>query len=79
VTPDLETGARLLSATLPVDRPESEIADVLSAHQQRFRDVMMGSYPLLRGGRPATDLVLRCSDPARLAEAVDELKIALAL
>jgi len=79
VTPDLETGARLLSATLPVDRPESEIADVLSAHQQRVRDVMMGSYPLLRDGRPATDLVLRCSDPARLAEAVDELKIALAL
>ncbi len=79
LTPDLETGAKLLSVTLPVDRPESEIADPFSAHQRRYPDVMMGSYPLLRQGRPATDLVLRCRDAARLNEALEELKIALAL
>ncbi|MFA5956066.1 competence/damage-inducible protein A [Hyphomicrobium sp.] len=79
VTPSLETGAKLLSVTIPVDRPESEIAEILSAHQQRFSDVAMGSYPLLRNGRHASDLVLRCSDPARLEEAALTLKAALSL
>lgn len=79
VLPDLDTGARLLSATVPVDRPESEIADVFSAHQRRYADVMMGSYPRLRDGRPVTDLVLRSSDEARLGEAVETLKLALGL
>jgi molybdenum cofactor synthesis domain-containing protein len=79
VTPDLETGARLLSVTLPVDRPESEIAEIFAAHQQRFSDVMMGSYPLLRKGHPAADLVLRCADQSRLAEAAATLKSALNL
>lgn len=79
VTPTLDTGAALLSITIPVDRPESEIADAFSAHQQRYRDVAMGSYPLLRNGRPATDLVLRCSDLARLNDATATLKAALKL
>ena len=79
VTPDLKTGARLLSVTIPVNRPESEIADIFSAHQQLYRDVQMGSYPLLRDGRPASDLVLRCSDELRLAEAAATLKVALKL
>ncbi|MGO4684068.1 competence/damage-inducible protein A [Hyphomicrobium sp. 2TAF46] len=79
VTPDLKTGAKLLSVTIPVNRPESEIADVFSAHQQLYRDVQMGSYPLLRDGRPASDLVLRCSDEDRLAEAAATLKVALHL
>lgn len=79
VTPALDTGARLLSVTIAVDRPESEIADVFSAHQRRYRDVAMGSYPLLRNGRPATDLVLRCSDAERLDEAAETLKTALGL
>jgi molybdenum cofactor synthesis domain-containing protein len=79
VTPTLKTGNRLLSVTIPVDRPESEIADIFSAHQKRYRDVAMGSYPLFRNGHPASDLVLRCSDPARLKEAAETLKVALSL
>jgi molybdenum cofactor synthesis domain-containing protein len=79
VTPKLETGAKLLSITIPVDRPESEIADIFATHQQRYRDVAMGSYPQLRNGRPVSDLVLRCADPQRLEEAADTLKVALNL
>ncbi|WP_409560519.1 molybdopterin-binding protein [Hyphomicrobium sp. B1] len=79
VTPMLETGAKLLSITIPVDRPESEIADIFSTHQQRYRDVAMGSYPQLRNGRPVSDLVLRCSNPQRLNEAAETLKAALNL
>lgn len=77
VTPRLKTGARMLSETIALDRPESQIADLFAAHQKRFPDVAMGSYPSMRDGRPATDLVLRAVDPARLTEARDTLKAAL--
>jgi molybdenum cofactor synthesis domain-containing protein len=77
VTPDLQKGDRLHSVTIPVDRPESEIADVFSAHQLRYRDVAMGSYPRLRDGRPVSDLVLRSANVDRLTEAAETLKAAL--
>ena len=79
ITPDLETGDKMLSVTIAVDRPESEIADVFSAHQQRYRDVAMGSYPHLRDGKPVADLVLRSADAGRLTEAAETLKTALGL
>ncbi|MBK9079760.1 MAG: competence/damage-inducible protein A [Hyphomicrobium sp.] len=64
VTPHLKTGAKMLSETIPLERPESQIADLFAAHQKRYPDVAMGSYPSLRDGKPATDLVLRCTDRA---------------
>jgi molybdenum cofactor synthesis domain-containing protein len=79
ITPDLETGDKVLSVTIAVDRAESEIADVFSAHQQRYRDVAMGSYPHLRDGKPVADLVLRSANAGRLAEAAETLKTALGL
>ena len=79
ITPDLETGDKILSVTIAVDRPESEIADVFSAHQQRYRDVAMGSYPRLLDGKPVADLVLRSADADRLAEAAATLRTALGL
>lgn len=78
-TPGLETGARITSLTVPVDRPESEIAEVFATLQERFPDVAMGSYPLLRDGQPAADLVLRCTDAARAEDAARMLKEALGL
>ncbi len=77
VTPRLKTGARMLSETIPLDRPESQIAELFAAHQKRYPDVAMGSYPSMRDGKPQTDLVLRSVDPARLIEARDTLKAAL--
>jgi molybdenum cofactor synthesis domain-containing protein len=79
VTPRLKTGARMLSETIPLDRPESQIADLFAAHQKRYPDVAMGSYPSLRNGKPATDLVLRSVDRIRLTEAWDTLKVALGI
>ncbi|MFN0218924.1 MAG: competence/damage-inducible protein A [Hyphomicrobium sp.] len=79
VTPSLQTGAKRHVATIAVDRPESEIAEIFAAHQRRYPDVAMGSYPCLRNGRPAADLVLRAVDPARLAEAVETLRSALSM
>jgi molybdenum cofactor synthesis domain-containing protein len=79
VTPRLKTGAKMLSETIPLDRPESQIADLFAAHQKRFPDVAMGSYPSLRDGKPATDLVLRSVSPERLLEALETLKTVLGL
>ncbi len=79
VTPRLATGARMLTETISLDRPESQIADLFAAHQRAYPDVAMGSYPCLRDGRPSTDLVLRATNSARLNEAVDVLRRTLAL
>jgi molybdenum cofactor synthesis domain-containing protein len=79
VTPRLATGARMLSETIALDRPESQIAELFAAHQRAYPDVAMGSYPSMRDGRPATDLVLRATNSSRLAEAVATLKTTLAL
>ncbi len=74
VTPRLKTGPCMLSRTIPLDQPESQIADAFAAHQRRFPSVAMGSYPTLRNGAPATDLVLRSTDAATLDEAYRTLK-----
>lgn len=79
VTPRLKTGARMLSDTIALDCPESQIADLFAEHQKRYPDVAMGSYPSLRHGKPATDLVLRSVDPERLEQARATLILALGL
>jgi molybdenum cofactor synthesis domain-containing protein len=74
----LKTGKKMLSAALELHRPEGEIAGPFAELQQRYPDVPMGSYPFQRDGKPGTQLVLRCTDAARLAEAENELKVLLA-
>ena len=74
----LKTGKKMLSTALDLHRPEGEIAEMFGALQQRYPDVPMGSYPFQRDGKPGTQLVLRSTDAARLAEAENELKVQLA-
>src|SRR5882762_3320590 len=74
----LKTGKKMLSTALDLHRPEGEIAEMFSNLQKRYPDVPMGSYPFQRDGKPGTQLVLRSLDPARLAEAENELKLQLA-
>jgi len=74
----LKTGKKMLSSAIDLHRPEGEIAGVFGELQQRYPDVPMGSYPFYRDGKPGTQLVLRSTDAARLAEAEAELKIQLA-
>jgi hypothetical protein len=68
----------MLSTAMDLHRPEGEIAEMFGALQKRYPDVPMGSYPFQRDGKPGTQLVLRCTDAARLAEAENELKTQLA-
>src|SRR5262245_12016507 len=73
----LKTGKKMLSAAMDLHRPEVEIADVFAALQKRYPDVPMGYYPFQRDGKPRTQLVLRCTDPARLSAAENDLKLQL--
>ena len=74
----LRTGKKMLSAAMDLHRPEGEIAEMFAGLQQRYPDVPMGSYPFQKDGKPGTQLVLRSTDAARLAEAERELKAQLA-
>jgi molybdenum cofactor synthesis domain-containing protein len=73
----LKTGKKMLSAAIELSRPEGEIAALFGEVQQRYPDVPMGSYPFFRDGKPGTQLVLRSTEPDRLAKAENELKMAL--
>jgi molybdenum cofactor synthesis domain-containing protein len=78
VTPKLKTGRKMLSVEIELFRPEGEIAELLGAAQAEFADVSMGSYPFNREARVyGTVLVLRSTDPDRLAAAEASLKARL--
>ena len=79
VTPSLKTGKKMLSETIELNHPEGAIADLFGAHQKEFPDVMMGSYPFGRDAKTwGTNLVLRSTDPDRLAAAFAGLQAKLA-
>jgi molybdopterin-biosynthesis enzyme MoeA-like protein len=77
VTAKLRTGTKMLTATSQIFRPEGDVADLFAAHQQKFPDVAMGSYPTFAEGRVSTQLVLRSTDSELLARAKDQLNDAL--
>lgn len=67
VLPMLETGTRLLSATIECPYGEGVIGGPLGAVQKAHPDTIMGSYPKYLDGRFWTELVVR----ARSQEALD--------
>ena len=75
VTPRLKTGKKMLSVEIELMRGEGEIAELFGETQKEFPDVSMGSYPFNREARVfGTQLVLRSTDPARLAAAEARLR-----
>ncbi|MBL4927062.1 competence/damage-inducible protein A [Fuscibacter oryzae] len=73
VLPTLTGGAPLLSQSLRVNRGEGEIASDFGALAAQFPDLSMGSYPFIQNGAHGTNLVIRGTDPALLAEAMKRL------
>lgn len=73
VLPQLTGGAPLHSASVRVLRGEGDIAAAFGALAARFADLSMGSYPFVQGGVQGTNLVVRGTDAARIAQAVAEL------
>ena len=79
ISPRLKTGKVMLSVTIELLRPEGEIAELFGETQAEFPDVPMGSNPFNRDARVfGTQLVLRATDPARLAAAEARLRERLA-
>ncbi|MGH1420014.1 MAG: competence/damage-inducible protein A [Hyphomicrobiaceae bacterium] len=70
----LKVGRKMLSQTIPVERPEGDIADMLGEHQNEYTDVSIGSYPSFRDGRMRCEIVLRCVDADRLNETAVSLR-----
>jgi molybdenum cofactor synthesis domain-containing protein len=68
VTPQLKTGARMLSDTVRADCREGDIGTELGAIAKEHPDVVIGSYPFMdENGAANTNVVIRSRDPQRLA------------
>jgi molybdenum cofactor synthesis domain-containing protein len=67
--PRLETGLAITSASVRVERPESVVAPALGELAREYPDLSIGSYPYYGSGGYGTNLVVRGTDPARVAEA----------
>lgn len=79
VLPLITGGAPLLSQSLRVDRGEGDIATPFGALAADYPDLSMGSYPFVLNGAYGTNLVIRGTDPARVAAAMADLSARLAL
>jgi len=73
----LKGGAKMLSRTISVYITEGTIAAGLSAIQNDFPEVEIGSYPFVRGTRLGTSLVARATDAGKLAAASAKIKTML--
>ncbi len=71
VAPRLRTGAKMISRTVRVERPEGAVAPGLGRVQEAYPDVQMGSYPFYEKDTFGTQLVLRSIDEDNLTDALD--------
>jgi len=79
VTPQLKTGAKMLSETVRADCREGDIGTELGAVAAAHPDVVIGSYPFMDEKRAAnTHVVLRSRDPRKLAAAKAAVEAMLA-
>jgi molybdenum cofactor synthesis domain-containing protein len=80
IRPTLTPGAEIFSVTVSCGLGEGVIADGLSAVQNRFPQVSVGSYPYFRMGQMGTSLVARGTDRAAVgacAEAIRSMVVGL--
>lgn len=74
VRPRLKGGRKILSKTLTLHTPESEVAAVLAEIEAAYDGVSLGSYPFFRDGKVGTQIVIRSADEAELDTALLALK-----
>jgi molybdenum cofactor synthesis domain-containing protein len=78
VTPQLKTGARMLSESVRADCREGDIGTELGTIAKAHPDVVIGSYPFMDekiGGN--THVVVRSRDPQKLAAAKAAVEVML--
>jgi molybdenum cofactor synthesis domain-containing protein len=69
----LKRGKRLMSNTIACKLYESQVAEPLSAIQDKYPNVSIGSYPHFRGGLLGLSLVLRSIENDQLDQATAEV------
>src|ERR1700735_1024993 len=79
VTPQLKTGAKMLSESVQADLREGDIGTELGVIAKAHPDVMIGSYPFMDEKRGANaHVVMRARDPQKLAAVKAEVEAMLA-
>jgi molybdopterin-biosynthesis enzyme MoeA-like protein len=79
VTPQLKTGAKMLSESVQADLREGDIGTELGVIAKAHPDVMIGSYPFMDEKRGANaHVVMRTRDPQKLAVVKAEVEAMLA-
>ena len=73
VAPRLNTGTKIVTRTVRVERPEGIVAAGLSRVQDAHPEVQMGSYPFFRKESLGTNLVLRSDDEGKLDDALKSI------
>ncbi|MGH1330413.1 MAG: competence/damage-inducible protein A [Paracoccaceae bacterium] len=73
ILPTLTGGAPLLSQTLRIDRPESDIAGPLGELAAQYPGLSLGSYPFVKNGAYGSNIVIRGTDGAQVDEAIAKL------
>lgn len=76
VLPLLTSGQKILSTTVHAACGEGDLAAELTAIQDQFPEVEIGSYPVYNEAKqgPATNLVARCDDPSLLSKVEQALQ-----
>jgi molybdenum cofactor synthesis domain-containing protein len=78
VTPQLKTGARMLSESVRADCKEGDIGTELGEIAKAYPDVVIGSYPFVdENGGANTNVVMRSRDPARLVGVKQAVEVML--
>jgi len=75
LAPRLERGKPVTSQTIAVQGGEGDVAKPLKDIQNRYPQVIIGSYPFESPQGFATNLVLRSRDDEALAAAVNEVQV----
>ena len=79
VTPQLKTGAKMLSESVQADLREGDIGTELGVIAKAHPDVIIGSYPFMDEKRGANaHVVMRARDPQKLAAVKAEVEAMLA-
>ncbi|HNQ92310.1 MAG TPA: molybdopterin-binding protein [Alphaproteobacteria bacterium] len=73
ILPELEKGHPILSNTVTCDLPESVVAEGLTAIQNKYDSVEIGSYPHFRMGELGLSVVLRSTENNQLHEATQDV------
>ncbi len=74
IGPGLTHGTPIMSRSVPFSIGEGDLAKPLAEIQERYPDVVIGSYPFEAGGRFGSNIVLRSRDEVRLAAATGEVE-----